>query len=142
MKNALLITLGIVLSACTPAPSVAEESGLLQSGSSSSSKSVAATSYEGESTMYVYEVFMNRQTNIPEGARFDTTFTVKNGEPIIKRERFHEYDQMLNPDLTRLGGLGTGGLSLHGFYYDFDCTEFVDFDDIAVKDLSLFYYVS
>lgn len=141
MKKALLIATSAILSACAPAPSVAEESGLSQSDSSSSSESVATTSYEGESTMFVYEVFMNRQTNIPEGARFDTTFTVKNGEPIIRRGETATYDRLLNPDLSRVLG-GTGAYFINSFFYDFECTQFVDFDDIAVKDLSLFYYVS
>ena len=141
MKKALLIATSAILSACTPAPSVAEESGLLQNESSSSSESVALTSYEGESRVNVYEVYMDRNTGIPEGAKYDISFKVKNGEPIVERGKYSEYQAMLHPDLTRLGG-GSGAYSIHCFYYDFECTSFVNFSDIATKEINLFYYAS
>ncbi len=132
-----LLTIGLLLSACsTP---VQEESSC--SSLESSSESLPQISYEGESTMYVYEVYMDKKTRIPEGARFDTTYTVKNGEPIMEREKYESYEKMLSPDLEKLAG-GTGCIYTHYFYYDFECTIPVEFGEIATKDLSLFYYTT
>jgi len=136
-RSILLITLAIALSACS-IPAQQESSSV---SPESSSESVALTSYEGESTVNVYEVFMDRETGIPEGAKYDISFKVKNGEPIAEREKYQEYQAMLHPDLARLGG-GSGAYSIHCFYYDFECTSFVNFSDIATKDINLFYYAS
>lgn len=137
-RKALLITLALMLSACVHDNPTKSESDSLEP---SSTESLTQTSYEGESTMYVYEVFMDKYRKVPEGARFDTTYTVKNGEPIMERESYESYQKMLSPDLDRLAG-GTGSIYVHYFYYDFECKMPVEFGEIATKDLNLFYYTT
>ena len=96
--------------------------------------------YEGESTFRVYDVTMDRATEKPLSLKFDMEFTAKNGEPICDKERRDELCFELHPDLSNLIGDGYG--FVHFFFYDMECTQFVELDDIATCDLNLFYYVT
>lgn len=100
----------------------------------------SSVQYESESTMRVYQVTLDRYTDKPISARFDMEFTTKNGEPIADRERRDALGFELDPDLSEL--TGDGYYCIFYFYYDIDCTTFVDFSDIATKNLNLFYYIS
>ena len=95
--------------------------------------------YEGESTFRVYEVTMDRETKKPVKLDFDMEFTAKNGEPIADKKRSDELRSKLTPDLSNL--IGDGYYYIDFFYYDIECTQFVELDDIATCDLNLFYYV-
>ena len=109
-------------------------------GAASSSLVPSSIAYEGESTFRVYDVAMDRATEKPLSLRFDMEFTAKNGEPICDKERRHELSFELHPDLSNLIGDGYG--FVHFFFYDMECTQFVESDDIATCDLNLFYYVT
>ncbi len=122
----LLLLVGVALvSACTD--------GAVNSSVSSS------IVYEGESTFRVYEVTMDRETKKPVKLDFDMEFTAKNGEPIADKKRSDELRSKLTPDLSNL--IGDGYYYIDFFYYDIECTQFVELDDIATCDLNLFYYV-
>ena len=95
--------------------------------------------YEGESTFRVYEVTMDGETKKPVKLDFDMEFTAKNGEPIADKKRSDELRSKLTPDLSNL--IGDGYYYIDFFYYDIECTQFVELDDIATCDLNLFYYV-
>jgi len=95
--------------------------------------------YEGESVFRVYEVTMDRETEKPVKLEFDMEFTAKNGEPIADKKRSDELRSRLTPDLSNL--IGDGYYYIDFFYYDIECTQFVELDDIATCDLNLFYYV-
>ena len=95
--------------------------------------------YEGESVFRVYEVTMDRETEKPVKLEFDMEFTAKNGEPIADKKRSDELRSKLTPDLSNL--IGDGYYYIDFFYYDIECTQFVELDDIATCDLNLFYYV-
>ena len=95
--------------------------------------------YEGESVFRVYEVPMDRETEKPVKLEFDMEFTAKNGEPIADKKRSDELRSKLTPDLSNL--IGDGYYYIDFFYYDIECTQFVELDDIATCDLNLFYYV-
>ena len=95
--------------------------------------------YEGESTFRVYEVTMDRETKKPVKLDFDMEFTAKNGEPIADKKRSDELRSKLTPNLSNL--IGDGYYYIDFFYYDIECTQFVELDDIATCDLNLFYYV-
>jgi hypothetical protein len=104
------------------------------------SSEASSAAYEGESTFRVYDVTMDRATEKPLSLKFDMEFTAKNGEPICDKERRHELCFELHPDLSNLIGDGYG--FVHFFFYDMECTQFVELDDIATCDLNLFYYVT
>ena len=109
-------------------------------GVASSSLGSSSITYEGESAFRVYDVTMDRATEKPLSLKFDMEFTAKNGEPICDKERRHELCFELHPDLSNLIGDGYG--FVHFFFYDMECTQFVELDDIATCDLNLFYYVT
>ena len=122
----LLLLVGVALvSACTD--------GAVNSSTPSS------IVYEGESVFRVYEVTMDRETEKPVKLEFDMEFTAKNGEPIADKKRSDELRSKLTPDLSNL--IGDGYYYIDFFYYDIECTQFVELDDIATCDLNLFYYV-
>lgn len=131
-KN-IVATLGVIASLASCGAPVQNSSEVKTSFSSS-------VQYEGESTMRVYQVTLDRYTDKPISARFDMEFTAKNGEPIADRERRDALGFELDPDLSEL--TGDGYYCIFYFYYDIDCTTFVDFSDIATKNLNLFYYIS
>ena len=131
-KVNLFLTVGVASLASCGAP--AQNSSEVKTSFSSS------VQYEGESTMHVYEVTMDRYTDKPISARFDMEFTAKNGEPIADRERWDALGDELDPDLSKL--TGDGYYHIFYFYYDIDCTRFVEFSDISTHDLNLFYYIS
>lgn len=134
IRNALLIAVTLSLSTCS---SPIKES--VFSLESSSSSEVPATSYQGESTMYVYESTVSGVNHKAQKAMFDITFTVKNGEPIFgSMERMEEVERSLNPDLTQVTG---DAYHISSFYYDIDCTKWVGLEDIATESLNLFYFV-
>lgn len=105
----------------------------------SSSASTTSISYEGESTMYVYESVKLQNTERVQSIRLDISFTVKNGEPIIgTAERYNEIRSLLTP----LGPTyGDGYYYIYFLYYDMNCTQEVGFSDIATKDTDLFYFI-
>ena len=82
---------------------------------------------------------MDRETEKPVKLEFDMEFTAKNGEPIADKKRSDELRSKLTPDLSNL--IGDGYYYIDFFYYDIECTQFVELDDIATCDLNLFYYV-
>ena len=130
MKTAfrpLFVTALALLTSCAP------EAEALSSEASSAA-------YEGESTFRVYEVTMDRETEKPVKLEFDMEFTAKNGEPICDKERRDKLHFELEPDLSNL--IGDGYYYIDFFYYDIECTQFVELDDIATCDLNLFYYVT
>ena len=131
-KAKLLLTVGVfsLVSCGTPT----------HDSSSASDPVSSSVQYEGESTMRVYQVTLDRYTDKPISARFDMEFTAKNGEPIADRERRDALGFELDPDLSEL--TGDGYYCIFYFYYDIDCTTFVDFSDITTKNLNLFYYIS
>ena len=123
----LLLLVGVALvSACTD--------GAVNSSTPSS------IVYEGESVFRVYEVTMDRETEKPVKLEFDMEFTAKNGEPIADKKRSDELRSKLTPDLSNL--IGDGYYYIDFFYYDIECTQFVELDDIATCDLNLFYHVT
>lgn len=109
-------------------------------GAASSSLGSSSITYEGESTFRVYEVTMDRETKKPVKLDFDMEFTAKNGEPIADKKRSDELRSKLTPDLSDL--IGDGYYYIDFFYYDIECTQFVELDDIAICDLNLFYHVT
>ena len=133
IKNTLLIAIALSLSACsTP---IKESVSSLES----SSFEVPATSYQGESTMYVYESTISGVNHKAQKAILDITFAVKNGEPIFGSiEKMEEVERSLNPDLTQVTG---DAYHISSFYYDIDCTRWIGLEDIATESLNLFYYV-
>lgn len=133
IKNTLLIAIALSLSACsTP---IKESVSSLES----SSFEVPATSYQGESTMYVYESTISGVNHKAQKAILDITFVVKNGEPIFGSiEKMEEVERSLNPDLTQVTG---DAYHISSFYYDIDCTRWIGLEDIATESLNLFYYV-
>lgn len=133
INKIIVATLGVIASLASCGAPVQNSSEVKTSFSSS-------VQYEGESTMRVYQVTLDRYTDKPISARFDMEFTAKNGEPIADRERRDALDFELDPDLSEL--TGDGYYCIFYFYYDIDCTTFVDFSDIATKNLNLFYYIS
>ena len=86
--------------------------------------------------MRVYQVTIDWATQKPVSARFDMEFTAKNGEPIADSEKYRVLASALQPEM------GSGGYSIHCFYYDLDCTKRVEFDDIATVNLNIFYYLT
>ena len=78
-KVNLFLTVGVASLASCGAP--------VQNSSEVKTSFSSSVQYEGESTMRVYEVTMDRYTDRPISAKFDMEFTAKNGEPIADRER-------------------------------------------------------
>ena len=134
MKNThklLLISSIMSLCSCTsPAQNSSAQSGF----------KISSTQYEGESTVRIYQVTFDWDGKKPVSARLDMEFTAKNGEPIADRERWDALGDELDPDLSKL--TGDGYYHIFYFYYDIDCTRFVEFSDISTHDLNLFYYIS
>ena len=93
--------------------------------------------YEGESTMRVYQVTIDWTTKKPVSARFDMEFKAKNGEPIADSDKYGELFETIDPVMGR-----GGYYSMHGFYYDLDCTKRIQFDDVATHDINIFYYLT
>ena len=109
-----------------------------QSDSESTASPIpSSVQYEGESTVRVYQVMMDMETLKPLSARFDMEFTAKNGEPIADSDKYGELFETIDPVMGR-----GGYYSMHGFYYDLDCTKRIQFDDLATHDINIFYYLT
>ena len=136
MKNThKLLLISSIMSLCSCASPA-------QNSSAQSGFKISSTQYEGESTVRIYQVTFDWDGKKPVSARLDMEFIAKNGEPIADSARYGLLMREISPVMVRKGHDSFSGLyGVCGFYYDFDCTEKIGYEDVATHDLDIYYFL-